>query len=199
MTKVKLCGLMSVEDAQKCNAVSPDLAGVILSPGFRRSVDNETARRIRRELDGEIPLTGVFVNARIEEIAAFAERCIIQIVQLHGDEDAAFIRDLRMVCTLPIIKAYRIASAEDVQKAADSDADIVLLDAGTGTGETFDHTLLADFPRPYLLAGGLTPENVAEAVEALHPYGVDVSSGIETDGIKDIAKMRAFVKAARGL
>lgn len=199
MTKVKLCGLMSAEDAQNCNQVSPDIAGTILSPGFRRSVNAKTAREIRKALDDSIPLTGVFVNAQIAEIAAFAERGIIQIVQLHGDEDAAYIRDLRMVCPLPIIKAYRIAAAEDVRRAADSDADIVLLDSGTGTGKAFDHALLGAFPRPYILAGGLTPQNVAEAIAAHHPYGVDTSSGIETDGVKDLAKMRDFTVNARSI
>ena len=197
MTKVKLCGLMSAEDAEYCNAVFPDLAGMILTPGFRRSVSPETAKEIRRTLHADIPLTGVFVNAKPDEITAFADCGIIQIVQLHGNEDAAYIRNLRMVCTLPMIKAYRIAAPEDLQRAAESEADIVLLDSGTGTGKTFDHSLLGRFPRPYLLAGGLSPDNVAKAIAAHHPYGVDVSSGIETEGRKDAEKMQAFIQAVR--
>ena len=199
MTKIKFCGLMSAQDAEYANALLPDLAGMILTAGFRRSVTAETAREIRKALDRRIPAVGVFVNAQIREITAFAERGVIQLVQLHGDEDAAYIRDLRMVCTLPVIRAYRIETAADVQQAAHSDADIVLLDSGTGTGREFDHTLLRGFPRPFFLAGGLTPENAAAIIAAYHPYGVDVSSGIETDGRKDFEKMRAFAGSARAV
>lgn len=197
MTKIKICGLMSAQDAEYANEVRPDLAGMILSGGFRRSVTQETARAIHKALDSSIPAVGVFVNARIAEITPFAERGIIQLVQLHGSEDAAFIRDLRMVCKLPIIKAYRIGTAADVQRAERSDADIVLLDSGTGSGKAFDWSLLSGFTRPYFLAGGLTPENVGDAVAQLRPYGVDVSSGVETDGRKDLAKMRSFVENVR--
>lgn len=189
---------MSAQDAEYVNAVQPDLAGMILSAGFRRTVTQETAKAIRKTLDSRIPLVGVFVNAQIAEITAYAERGIIQLVQLHGSEDAAYIRDLRMVCTLPVIKAYRIETAEDVRRAELSDADIILLDSGTGTGKAFDHTLLSGISRPYFLAGGLNPENAAEAVAAHHPYGVDTSSGIEKDGRKDPARIRAFAEAVRG-
>ena len=198
MTKIKMCGLMSAQDAEFANAVRPELAGMILSGGFRRSVTRETAKTIRRTLSKETPAVGVFVDAQLEEIAAYAERGIIQLVQLHGNEDAAYIRDLRLICTLPVIKAYRIESAEDIRRAEHSDADIVLLDSGTGSGKTFDHALLAGITRPYFLAGGLTPENAAEAVRQFAPYGVDVSSGIETDGHKDAEKIRAFAAAVRG-
>lgn len=197
MTRLKLCGLMRAADAEAVNAVRPELAGMILSPGFRRSVTAETAAEIRRTLDRSIPAVGVFVNAQIREITAFASRGIIQLVQLHGTEDDAYIWQLRRVCTLPIIKAFRIASADDLQKAERSDADLVLLDSGTGTGQTFEWSLLNGFPRPYFLAGGLTPENAAAAIEALHPYGVDVSSGIETDGQKDAEKIRRFAEIVR--
>ena len=197
MTRLKLCGLMRAADAEAVNAVRPELAGIILSPGFRRSVTAETAAEIRRALDRLIPAVGVFVNAQIREITAFASRGIIQLVQLHGTEDDAYIWQLRRVCTLPIIKAFRIASADDLQKAERSDADLVLLGSGTGTGQTFEWSLLNGFPRPYFLAGGLTPENAAAAIEALHPYGVDVSSGIETDGQKDAEKIRRFAEIVR--
>lgn len=197
MTKIKICGLMSAQDAQYANAVRPDLAGMILSQGFRRTVSAETAREIRTALDSGIPAVGVFVNAQIPEIAAFAARGIIQLVQLHGKEDAAYIRGLRMICDLPVIQAFKIASQADIELAAQSDADIVLLDSGTGTGKPFDHSLLAGFPRPYFLAGGLSPENAAALIAQHQPYGADVSSGVETDGKKDLAKMQAFADAVR--
>ncbi|MBR6107121.1 MAG: phosphoribosylanthranilate isomerase [Oscillospiraceae bacterium] len=198
MTKLKICGLMSAQDAEYANAVQPELAGVVFAKGRRRCVTQETARAIRRALDRRIPLVGVFVDAQVKEISALAEKGIIQLVQLHGQEDAAYLLNLRKVCTLPVIRAYSIRSAGDLRAAAESDADIVLLDSGIGgTGETFDHTLLNGFPRPYFLAGGLTPENAAETVNLLHPYGVDVSSGVETDGRKDAQKMQAFAAAVR--
>ncbi len=198
MTKIKICGLMSVQDAEYANAVQPDLAGTVFAQGRRRCVTQETARAIRKTLDARIPLVGVFVNAQVKEISALAEKGIIQMVQLHGQEDAAYLLNLRKVCTLPVIKAYSIRSAADLHAAEESDADIVLLDSGIGgTGEGFDHALLQGFSRPYFLAGGLTPENAAQAVSRLHPYGVDVSSGVETDGRKDAEKMQAFAETVR--
>lgn len=198
MTKIKLCGLMNVQDAAYANAVKPDLAGMVFARGRSRCISQETAREIRAALDGDIRAVGVFLDNPIAEITALAEKKIIQIVQLHGSEDAAYIMNLRALCNLPIIKAYSIRTPEDVKKAEHSDADIVLLDSGIGgTGELFDHKLLDGFTRPYFLAGGLTPENVAAAITKLHPYGVDVSSGIETDGKKDIEKIRAFAEQVR--
>ena len=198
MTKVKLCGLMRPQDAEAVSAAGADFAGMILSPGFRRTVTRETAAAIRRALSPAIPAAGVFVNAEIAEIAAYAESGIIQLVQLHGDESAEYLKSLRKICSLPIIKAFRMRSPADTEAANRSEADLVLLDAGTGTGQAFDRSLLRGIARPYILAGGLTPENVASAVAAYHPFGVDVSSGTETDGQKDPAKIAAFVRAVRG-
>ncbi len=198
MTKIKICGLMTPQDAQYVNAVQPDFAGMILSPGFRRTVTRETAAAIREALDAAIPAVGVFVDADPADIAAYVNSGIIQTVQLHGHEDAAYIEKLRQMTDAQIFQAFRIRSAADVQQAKQSAADMILLDSGTGTGRVFDWSLLSDIRRPYLLAGGLHPGNVAEAVAALHPAGVDVSSGAETDGSKDFAKIQAFVRAVRG-
>ena len=197
MTRVKLCGLMSVQDADAANTCCPDYAGMILSAGFRRSVTPESAQLIRKTLDPQIPAVGVFVNAPAEEIAAFADRGLIQYAQLHGNENSGYIRQLRMICVCPVIQAFRIAAADDLLLAEQSEADLILLDSGTGTGRRLDWTLLKNVSRPYLLAGGLTPENVSDAVSMLHPFGVDVSSGIETDGRKDPEKMRRFAVNAR--
>ena len=198
MTKIKICGLMTPQDAAFVNAVQPDFAGMILSPGFRRTVTRETAAAIRKALDAAIPAVGVFVDADPADIAAYVNSGIIQTVQLHGHEDAAYIEKLRQMTDAHIFQAFRIRSAADVQQAEQSAADMILLDSGTGTGKVFDWSLLSDIRRPYLLAGGLHPGNVAEAVAALHPAGVDVSSGVETDGRKDFAKIQAFVRAVRG-
>ena len=120
MTKIKICGLMSAQDARFANEVRPDFAGMILSAGFRRSVSAETAAEIRRALNPEIPLTGVFVNADIADITAYLQSGIIQLVQLHGNEDAADISSLRAQTDAQIIQAFRIRNPEDVQHAAQS-------------------------------------------------------------------------------
>ena len=198
MTKIKICGLMTPQDAAFVNAVQPDFAGMILSPGFRRTVTRENAAAIREALDTAIPAVGVFVDADPADIAAYVNSGIIQTVQLHGHEDAAYIEKLRQMTDAQIFQAFRIRSAADVQQAEQSAADMILLDSGTGTGRVFDWSLLSDIRRPYFLAGGLDPENAPAAVAALHSAGVDVSSGVETDGRKDFAKIQAFVRAVRG-
>ena len=196
MTRVKLCGMMRPEDVQAAAALHPDYVGFILSAGFRRSISRERFLAMRPLLaDSGAKAVGVFVDASAEEILAYAE--MLDVIQLHGKEDDAFIAEIRQRTGKPVIKAFRIASAADLDAAAKSAADLVLLDSGTGTGQTFDWSLLKDFPRPYLLAGGLHPENVRAAIDTLHPYGADVSSGIETDGLKDAEKMRRFVENAR--
>ncbi len=196
MTRVKLCGMMRPEDVQAAAALHPDYVGFILSAGFRRSISRERFLAMRPLLaDSGAKAVGVFVDASAEEILAYAE--MLDVIQLHGNEYNSYIRELKQITGKSVIKAFRIASAADLAAAAKSAADLVLLDSGTGTGQTFDWSLLKDFPRPYLLAGGLHPENVRAAIDTLHPYGVDVSSGIETDGIKDAEKMRRFVENAR--
>ena len=198
MTLVKLCGLMREEDAAAANEAGPDLAGVILSPGFRRTVSHETARAIRNTLQETIPLCGVFVNAELEEILSCVRAGLIDAVQLHGSEDNTYIDALHQaVPGVSVIKAFLIHTPEDIQNANASHADLVLLDGGTGEGKGFDHPLTEGIRRPYLLAGGLNPENIAEAVQSFHPYGVDTSSGIETDRMKDPVKMKRFVETVR--
>ena len=195
---IKICGLMRTQDAEILNTACPDFAGMILSPGFRRSVSAETAQAIRSTLRPEIPAVGVFVNSPYQFIAEFADTGIIQYIQLHGSEDAFYLRGLKLSFKLPVIQAFRIRSADDLGRAAKSEADMILLDSGAGTGKAFDHSLLGGFPRPYLLAGGLSPENIRGILAEHRPYGVDVSSGVETDGEKDPDKIRAFVSAVRG-
>lgn len=195
--KVKLCGMRRVEDIEAVNRVKPDYAGTICSAGFKRSVTMETAQELRKTLSPDIPLVGVFVNEEIERIQAFLNAGILQIVQLHGSEDADYIQNLRKLTAAPIIKAFKIQRKSDLTSALQSPADEILLDSGAGSGETLDWSLLTDIERPFLLAGGLTPENVSEAISQVHPVGVDVSSGIETGGWKDAEKMARFVFACR--
>lgn len=197
--KVKMCGMMRAEDILAANELAPDFVGCILAKGFRRTVSEEDAARFRSSLLPSIPLVGVFVNDPPKRAAELLNDGVINIAQLHGDEDNDYIDRLRVLTdgVCPIIKAFKVCSENDILKASGSSADLVLLDSGTGSGKNFDVSLIGSFARPYLLAGGLTPDNVAEAVRTLRPYGVDVSSGIETDGHKDPDRMRKFMEAVR--
>lgn len=200
MTKIKLCGLKRPQDIQAANELLPAYIGFVFAPKSRRYVHPDRAEELRRMLNPGIIPVGVFVNETPETVAALLDRGIIDIAQLHGKEDAAYIRRLRQLTKKPLIQAFRIDTPADVAAAQASTADYVLLDSGTGgTGTCFDWSLLQDIQRPYFLAGGLTPENVGGAVATLHPYAVDVSSGIETDGAKDKEKMTQFVRAVRGV
>ena len=196
MTKIKICGLMRLADIEAVCAVRPDYAGSILTAGFRRSVARSQYLDMNRMLaDAGIKRVGVFVNEPPESAASFAE--MLDLIQLHGDEDAAYIAKLRTFTDAEIIKMYRLTAPEDAEQVNRSPADYVLLDSGTGTGKAFDWSLLSGITRPYFLAGGLTPENVGDAVARLHPYAVDVSSGVETNGRKDPQKIRRFTEAVR--
>ena len=198
MTKIKLCGLSRPEDIAAANEVNPDYIGFVFAPKSRRYVSRELAAELKAQLSPGIQAVGVFVNEAPEAVADLLNAGIINIAQLHGQEDAAYLARLRGLTARPLWQAFRVTDAASLAKAQKSPADLILLDSGTGgTGITFDWTILEKFDRPYFLAGGLGPENAADAVERLHPYGVDVSSGIETAGKKDPEKMAAFVAAVR--
>ena len=198
MTKIKLCGLTRPADIEAANVLRPDYVGFVFAPGSRRRLTPEQAKALKCLLNPGILAVGVFVNEEPEHVAELLRRGTIDLAQLHGDEDEAYLSALRRLTKAPILQAFRIRSEADLAVAVESTADYVLLDAGAGDGKTFDWSLLEEFDRPYFLAGGLTPENVYAAVGALRPFAVDVSSGIETDGVKDPAKMRAFAAAVRG-
>ncbi|MBR3514760.1 MAG: phosphoribosylanthranilate isomerase [Lachnospiraceae bacterium] len=196
-TKIKLCGMMNPPDVITAMDLKVDYVGFILSEGFRRTIPFGTFCELESYLQGSsVKKVGVFVNEPIEGIMEYYEESL-DVIQLHGQEDAQYIRTLRQHTKKPIIKAFKITSAEDVQMANESIADYVLLDSGTGTGKTFDHSLIEGIDRPYFLAGGLTAQNVKEVIQSLHPYAVDASSCLETDGRKDKSKMTEFVRAIR--
>lgn len=198
MTKIKLCGLSRLCDMQAANRLRPDFIGFIFAPKSRRYVAPEQAAKLKAQLRPSIQAVGVFVNERPEQVAALLASGTIDLAQLHGQEDEAYIAALRSLTDKPIIKAFRIDTHEDVELANRSSADYVLLDSGNGgTGTVFDWNLLQGINRPYFLAGGLNPNNAEEAVRRLKPYGVDVSSGVETEGLKDENKMTAFVAAVK--
>ena len=197
MTKIKLCGLRRAEDIEAANGLQPDYIGFVFAEKSRRRVDPDTAGALKALLRPGIQAAGIFVDAEAETVAELLNQGVIDLAQLHGHEDPAYIARLRRLTERPLIQAFRVASEADALKAEQSPADFVLLDAGAGDGVTFDWQLLRGVRRPFFLAGGLSPENVGQAVGEVRPFGVDVSSGIETDGMKDIQKMRAFVAAVR--
>ena len=197
MTKIKLCGLSRPCDVETANRLKPDYVGFVFARKSRRCVSPEQAAELRGLLAPEIQAVGVFVDSSPEKAAMLLNTGVINIAQLHGTEDETYIRRLRQLTDRPLIQAFRICSGEDLIRAEGSSADAILLDAVAGTGTVFDWSLLENSKRPYFLAGGLDPENVREAVRNLRPFGVDVSSGIETEGVKDPVKMAAFVAAVR--
>lgn len=192
-----MCGLSRMEDIEYANEVLPEFIGFVFAPKSRRYVSFEQAKKLRGELDYRIAAVGVFVDEDIENIVRLVKDEVIDMVQLHGSEDNAYIAKLREMAEVPIIQAFKIIDSCDAQSAVLSDADFVLLDSGMGTGKTFDWSLIKSINRPYFLAGGISPENAAQAVERFSPYAVDASSSLETDGVKDLSKMTALARAVR--
>lgn len=199
MTKIKICGLRRPEDIAYVNEAKPDFAGFIIDvPKSRRNVPREKVRELTALLSPEILPVGVFVNAPMETILSLVTDGTLKAVQLHGQESQSYLEELKKQVAVPLIRAFSIRSPEDLTEAEKSPADFVLLDNGAGgTGETFDWSLLSSFDRPFFLAGGLRPDNITKAISRFHPYALDLSSGVETDGYKDKEKIIAAVAAVR--
>ena len=197
MTAIKMCGLTRECDIQAVNEIKPEYIGFVFWAKSKRYLSPEKALELKKQLDENIKAVGVFVDEDVEKVAELLENNVIDIAQLHGSETEDYINKLRSMTKKPVIKAFRITSTNDVEKAVNSTADMILLDAGMGDGKIFDWSLLRDIKRPYFLAGGLNCENIANAVKNIKPYAVDVSSGIETDGLKDIKKMAVFARTVR--
>ena len=198
MTKIKICGLFRSQDIDYVNEARPDWCGFVINfPKSHRSLTPDQVRSLRAGLDYGITPVGVFVDQPVEIVAQLLNNRTIAVAQLHGAEDDRYIAQLRaMVPGHPIWKAFKIRTQADVQAANISCADLVLLDSGQGTGQTFDWSLVRSVERPFLLAGGLTPDNIPQAIDMLHPYGLDLSSGVETNKQKDRKKILAAVAAA---
>lgn len=198
MAKIKLCGLTRPRDIDAVNALMPEYIGFVFAPKSRRYVPAKRASELKERLNPGITAVGVFVREAPETVAGLLNAGVIDIAQLHGGEDEAYIRSLRAITDKPVIKAFRVETEQDILAARDSSAEGVLLDSGAGgTGTVFDWTLIQRLERPYFLAGGLGLHNIQAALDTLHPYAVDVSSGIETDGLKDRGKMETFVRIVR--
>ena len=200
MTQIKICGLFRPQDADYANAALPDYIGFVFAQSLRK-VTPAKAAQIKKRLDARIKVVGVFVDAELDDAAAMARDGLVDVIQLHGGEDAAYIERLRTKTNAPIIKAVRVQSTAQILAAQQLPCDYLLMDAyhpdkPGGVGERFDWALLPAFEKPYFLAGGINLENIRKALK-LKPYGIDVSSGAETDGVKDKDKIIELVRFVR--
>jgi phosphoribosylanthranilate isomerase len=203
LTKIKVCGITRLEDAEYAAELGAWAVGFILWPQSKRAVDPAVAAGITRVMRRRLELVGVFVNQSLDEIADSVDVLGLTHVQLHGDEGPAFCTAVAQRTGAKIIKAVRIGHAADLQDAARFRTDFHLLDTSQaglygGTGKTWDWELVKHWRSkvPYLLSGGLTAENVGAGIVATRPWGVDVASGVESEpGIKDPAKLEAFFAA----
>lgn len=198
--KWKICGLSRPCDITYVNESQPDFAGFVVNyPKSRRSVTPQQLARLRENLDSRVLPVGVFVNEAPELVAQLLNENIISLAQLHGNEDETYLKKLRALTNGRLIQAFTIRSEADAERAMQSTADYILLDNGKGTGERFDWRLIREISRPWILAGGLTPENMLQAAKELHPWALDLSSGVETDGYKDREKILAAAAAIRAV
>ncbi len=223
MTKIKICGLSRPCDVDYVNAARPDYCGFIIGfPASKRNVTMEQLRMLRARLRPDIVPVGVFVDAPEAFVAELYGEGLICVAQLHGHEDNGYITRLRALMDrvdeakvrgngqcqgrIRIIQAFKVRtdtdadecfSADAVRQAEMSAADMVLLDGGAGDGRTFDWSVLSNLRRPYILAGGLGPDNIEAAIQAVRPWAVDMSSGVETDGFKDEHKIMEVVNKIR--
>lgn len=195
-TKIKICGLKRPEDIAYVNEAKPDYCGFIIEfPKSSRNVTGDQVRELTKELNPEIIPVGVFVNAAPERIEELLLDGTIRIAQLHGQEDESYIRRIQKNTGRQVIKAFSVKTVQDIEQALKSPADYILLDQGNGgTGKAFDWSLIPKIERPFFLAGGLGPDNIEDAVQRIHPYAVDLSSSVETDGVKDGDKILEIVR-----
>jgi phosphoribosylanthranilate isomerase len=207
VTHVKICGVTRLEDAELAASLGAWAIGFILWPGSKRAADAAVAAGIVRAVRRRVETVGVFVNQPLDEIEALVDALGLTHVQLHGDEGPSFCAAVAQRTGAKVIKAMRVGHASDVRDLERFHTDLHLLDTAAaghygGTGRTWDWELLAQRRTkvPFLLSGGLTAENVGEAIGAARPWGVDVASGVESaPGVKDAAKLEAFLAAAHGV
>ena len=210
--KVKMCGISKVETIPAVVEAKPDYMGLVFAPS-KRQVTVDQAKILIEELHKQcinhydtkvVKTVGVFVNETLDNLVRIADTANLDAVQLHGDEDETFIQSLKERTNVEVWKAIQIRTAADTEKWIDSSADMLLFDAyhkdeRGGTGEVFDWSSLDAFERPFMLAGGIDSTNVARAIRTVRPYGIDISSGIETNGVKDDEKITAFTKIVKSI
>jgi len=195
--KIKICGLTRKQDIEVVNIHKPNYIGFVFAVS-RRMVTPAQAHELREILHADIIPVGVFVDEPQQNILSLAKSGIIDVIQLHGEEDEEYVQNLKQLTDKPIIKAVSVQNIGDVQKWHITAADYLLLDhVGGGTGQKFDWSLIGKTDKPYFLAGGLNAENIAEAIAKTASFAVDVSSGVETNGLKDPAKIGEFIKRCK--
>ena len=202
---VKYCGITKEEEIQHLQQLPIDYVGFVFYKKSKRYVEKEQARRLRAKLKPSIPSVGVFVEEEIPKILELLQEGIIQGVQLHGEEEEAYVlklkQEMEKLGTKPFLwQAFILKEEKDIERANASHADLILLDGGKGEGKEAEAGLLQKIQRPYILARGLSPENVVEKIKAFSPYGLDVSSGIEEQGEgirKSPEKMESFIRLVR--
>jgi phosphoribosylanthranilate isomerase len=202
MPKIKICGLKREEDVSFVNAAKPDYAGFVFA-GVKRKIDFNTAAKFRYLLDDKVQSVGVFVNDKIDNIVNLCEDKTINLVQLHGGEGESYICRLKERIKNPIVKVVRV---KDKIYSVVTKADFVLFDTYSsseceygGSGKVFDWDLLKEYRKPFFLAGGLNKGNIVAAVKKMNPYCVDLSSGVEKNGVKDLNEIVEMVKILRSL
>ena len=203
MTRIKICGLMREEDAYAVNAALPDYIGFVFARS-RRQIDEKRARALKSLLNPSIQAVGVFVNEEIENVIKLCNLQVIDVIQLHGDENEDYIKRLKNNVSNKIIKAVRVKDKDDIKRTMEFSCDYLLFDTYHekeygGTGKTFDWSIIPEINKPYFLAGGINPDNGVQAIERHSPYCIDVSSGVETEGYKDPKKIMEIVAKVRGL
>lgn len=195
-TKIKIGGLSRLEDVDFVNEAMPDYAGVVLCRRFRRGIDFEEAKAIRKRLNSNIPLVGVFVNDRFTDALVALRQGIVDIVQLQGTESEEYIQDLKFMSRKPVIKACQMDSLSVVPYMVGSGADYILMDSKPESGKTFDWSMVKNVTRPFILSGGLNPDNLEHAIKTVQPWGVNLSDGVMTDNVMDRQKILKAVHIA---
>ncbi len=196
MARVKICGINSPEDVEIVNELKPDYVSFAFYKN-KRQVTYEKARKLKQILDKDIRVIGVFVDENTNVVASAANDDLLDVIEFHGNEGPGEIERIKAFTEKPIIQGFRIRSRADVELALDSHADSILMYSDSESGVPMDWKLLKNVTRPYFLAGGLNADNIEKAIKICHPFAVSVTTGVETDGIKDREKMAAFIKMAR--
>ena len=195
--KIKICGLSRIEDILYVNELLPDYIGFVFAPS-KRQITYEKAKELKQLTKKEIKVVGVFVNESIELIVNYLNENIIDCAQLHGSETNEMILKIKETTGKEVWKAVKVETQEDVTLATKYEADKILFDSGSGSGKAFSWQLLKEYKNDYFLAGGIGSQNIEAVIKNINPYGIDLSSMVETNGWKDYYKMKFMIEKARG-
>ena len=196
-TELKICGLSRLEDVIAVNRFGADYAGFVFFKKSKRYIDPYKAGELIELLRSDIKSVGVFLDEPLDSVISAARISGVEMIQLHGHESEEYVEYVKRTLERPVIKAFKADEEGALERALNTSADYILIDSGAGTGKKFDWSILKDFGKDYFLAGGLDPESVGEAISMLEPFAVDVSSGVETDGVKDAEKIEKFINAVK--